>query len=222
MVTSVLDEMAEYVNSDGTIQVSHANTSTAFSMCKNAPIIENYFAEASENLQTYFDRKKPRTDAVVGANVLACFYSFGRGQQLRRTLEMVHSVLLHRAYIQGTRYYSSPDIYLFFFGRLYQSSDDLHLKTTLGPLLKERTRERVGLSGSALDLAMRILTCDLLDINCGIDRHALLGLQCEDGGWEAGSLYRYGSTGINLGNRGVTIAMALKAIACLVNIPAAE
>ena len=222
MITSVLDEMAEYVNSDGTIQVSHAKASTAFSLCMNAPIITSHFAESSENLQTYFDRKKSRTDAVVGANVLACFYSFGRGQQLGRTLEMVHSVLLHRAYIQGTRYYSSPDVCLFFFGRLYQSSDDLHLKTTLGPLLKERTQERVGLSGSALDLAMRILTCHLLDINCGIDRHALLGLQCEDGGWEAGSLYRFGSTGINLGNRGVTIAMALKAIACLENIPAAE
>ena len=214
MVASVLDEMAEYVNSDGTIQVSHANSSNAFSLCKSAPIIKNHFAKASENLQTYFDRKKPRTDAVVGANVLACFYSFGRGQQLGCTLEMVHSVLLHRAYIQGTRYYSSPDVCLFFFGRLYQSSDDFHLKTTLGPLLKERTRERVGLSGSALDLAMRILTCDMLDLNCGIDRHALLGLQCEDGGWEAGSLYRYGSSGINFGNRGVATAMAIKAIVC--------
>ena len=222
MVTSVLDEMAEYVNSDGTIQVRHENASTTFSLCKNAPIMKNHFAKAPEILQTYFDRNKSRTDAVVGANVLACFYSFGRGQQLGRTLEMVHNVLLHRAYIQGTRYYSSPDVCLFYFGRLYQFSDDVRLKTTLGPLLKERTQERVGLSGSALDLAMRILTCDLLDINCGIDRRALLDLQCEDGGWKAGSLYRYGSTGVNLGNRGVTTAMALKAIACSEKCPGAE
>ena len=222
MVTSVLDEMEEYVNSDGTIQVSHANASTTFSQCKNAPIMERHSAKMAENLQTYFDRKKPRTDAVVGANVLACFYSFGRGQQLERTLEMVHKVLLHRAYIQGTRYYSSPDVCLFYFGRLYKSSDDVHLKTTLGPLLKERTQERVGLNGSALDLAMRILTCDLLDINCGVDRRALLDIQCEDGGWQAGSLYRYGSTGINLGNRGVTTAMALKAIACSEKFSGAE
>lgn len=183
---------------------------------------KDHFAKASENLQTYFDREKSRTDAVVGANVLACCYSFGRGQQPERTLEKVYSVLLHRAYIQGTRYYSSPDVCLFYFGRLYQSSDDVHLTTRVGPLLKERTQERVGLSGSALDLAMRILTCDLLDIDCGRDRRALIDLQCEDGSWKAGSMYRFGSTGVNVGNRGVTTAMALKAIACLENMSGAE
>ena len=165
-----------------------------------------------ENLQTYFDRNKPRTDPVVSANVLACFYSFGRGQQLGHTLEFIHSVLLHRTYIQGTHYYPSPDCCLFFFGRLLQSSNDVHLKTSLGPLLKERTQERVGQSGSALDLAMRILTCSSLDLDCDIDHHSLLELQCEDGGWEGGWLYRYGSTGVNIGNKGVTTALAIKAI----------
>ena len=40
VVTSVLDEMVEYVNSDGTIQVSHENASNTFSLCKTAPIIK--------------------------------------------------------------------------------------------------------------------------------------------------------------------------------------
>lgn len=34
VITSVLDEMLEYVNSDGTIQVSHANASDTFNLCK--------------------------------------------------------------------------------------------------------------------------------------------------------------------------------------------
>ena len=38
VVTSILDEMVEYVNSDGTIQVSHANASNTFSLCKTATI----------------------------------------------------------------------------------------------------------------------------------------------------------------------------------------
>lgn len=76
--------------------------------------------------------------------MLACFYSFGRGHQLGHTLQLVQSVLLHRTYIQGTRYYPSPDCCLFFFGRLLQSSQDVHLKATLGSLLKERMQERVG------------------------------------------------------------------------------
>ena len=145
--------------------------------------------------------------------MLACFYSFGRGEQLGHTLQMIHSVLLDRTYIQGTHYYPSPDCCLFYFGRLLQSSDDVHLQAMLGPLLKERMQERVGQSGNALDLATRILTCSSLDLNCDIDRRALLDLQCEDGGWNAGWMYTYGSTGMKIGNRGVTTAMAVKAIA---------
>lgn len=174
---------------------------------------ENTSLKRYENLQTYFDRKKLRTDAVVSANVLACFYSFGRGHQLEHTLQLIHSVLLHSTYIQGTRYYPSPDCCLYFFGRLFHSSNDSHLKATLSSLLKERVQERVGQSGSALDLAMRILTCSSLNLDCGMDRRALLDLQCEDGGWKAGWMYRYGSTGVKLGNRGVTTAMAIKALA---------
>ena len=145
--------------------------------------------------------------------MLACFYTFGRGRQLELTLQLIHSVLLQRTYIHGTRYYPSPDCCLFFFGRLLQSSDDVHLKATLGPVLKERIQERVGQTGGALDLAMRILTCSTLDLNCDIDRHTLLDLQREDGSWEVGWLYAYGSTGVKLGNHGVTTAMAIKALA---------
>jgi hypothetical protein len=82
----------------------------------------------------------------------------------------------------------------------------------LGPLLKLRVRERVGLGGSALDLAMRIITCAQMGIACSDDRHALLNLQCEDGSWEAGWMYQYGSTGLKIGNRCVTTAMAVAAI----------
>ena len=164
-------------------------------------------------MQAYFDRTKLRTDAVVSANVLACFYTFGRGQQLGLTLQLIHSVLLQRTYIQGTRYYPSPDCCLFFFGRLLQSSNDVQLRATLGPVLKERTQERVGHTGSALDLAMRILTCSALNLDCGIDRRTLLNLQREDGSWEVGWLYTYGSTGVKIGNHGVTTALAVKALA---------
>ena len=74
-------------------------------------------------------------------------------------------------------------------------------------------RDRVGQSGNALDLAMRVLACRALDIDCKVDRRTLVDLQREDGGWHAGWLYRYGSTGVQLGNTGVTTALAMKAIA---------
>ena len=166
------------------------------------------------DLQTYFDRQKLRSDAVVSANVLACFYTFryGHSRGLELTVQMVHDTLLHRDYLEGTHYYSSPDCCLFFFGRLLRCSDDDHLQTMLGPVLKERIQERVGQSGSALDLAMRILVCKWLDLSCGDDCHTLLSMQCEDGGWDGGWIYKYGSTGIQIGNRGVTTAMAIRAL----------
>lgn len=166
----------------------------------------------SSTQQTYFDRERNRVDPVVSANILACFYSYGRGHEHERTLQLVHSMLSDRSYVQGTRYYPSPDCCLGFIGRLLQSSSDAHLQTTLGALLKSRVRERLGLDGSALDLAMRIITCARVGVECEEDRHTLLGMQCEDGSWEAGWMYQYGTTGVKVGNRGVTTAMAVAAL----------
>ena len=78
--------------------------------------------------------------------------------------------------------------------------------------MKSRVQERLGQPGDALDLAMRVLACDSLDVSCNEDRNKLLDSQRDDGGWEEGHLYRYGSTGVGIGNRGVTTALALKAI----------
>ncbi|GAB1319343.1 Alpha-D-glucose-1-phosphate phosphatase [Madurella fahalii] len=162
--------------------------------------------------QTYFDRDRPRVDPVVSANILACFYSYNRGHEFERTLQLVHSMLKDCSYMQGTRYYPSPDCCLGFIGRLLRSSSDPHLQMTLGPLLKSQVRKRVGLGGNALDLALRIITCTQMGIACEADHRTLLNLQCEDGSWEPGWMYRYGSTGVRIGNRGVTTAMAVAAL----------
>lgn len=98
-------------------------------------------------------------------------------------------MLLDRSYIRGTRYYPSPDCCLGFIGRLLGSSNDTNLHETIGPLLKSRVRERLGLGASAMDLAMRILACATVRLPCEDDRRTLLGLQCENGSWEAGWMY---------------------------------
>lgn len=121
-------------------------------------------------------------------------------------------MLLDRSYLQGTRYYPSADCCLGFIGRLLRSSSDPHLQMTLGPLLKSRVRERVGAGGSALDLAMRIVTCAQMGVACHDDRRALLSMQHADGSWEPGWMYQYGSTGVKIGNRAVTTAMAVAAL----------
>ena len=60
---------------------------------------------------------------------------------------------------------------------------------------------------------MRALACQTLGIDSRVNVNALLRSQSNDGGWGPGSLSRYGTTGTLIGNRGVTTAFAIKAIA---------
>ncbi|KAG6820738.1 hypothetical protein H0H93_012384 [Arthromyces matolae] len=163
-------------------------------------------------IQTYFDHRRPRFDPIVCVNVLALFYTYGRGNELAKTLQWVHEVLQNRAYLDGTRYYETPECFLFFTSRLLASSGDQELHGMLKPLLKERVQERIGAEGDALALAMRILVTDFVGLRNEVDLRALLPLQCEDGGWENGWMYKYGSSGIRIGNRGLTTALAIKAV----------
>ncbi|KAG6857679.1 hypothetical protein H0H87_004095 [Tephrocybe sp. NHM501043] len=161
---------------------------------------------------TYFDHRRPRFDPIVCVNTLSLFYTYGRGDELHKTLQWVQEVLRNRAYLDGTRYYETPECFLFFTSRLLAGSGDQELHAALKPLLKERVQERIGAEGDALALAMRILVTDFVGIRNEVDLRALLPLQCEDGGWEIGWMYKYGSSGIRIGNRGLTTALAVKAI----------
>lgn len=145
-------------------------------------------------------------------NALSLFYAYGRGEQLRSTLTWVHEVLLNRAYLDGTRYYETAECFLYFMSRLLATSGDPDLHSLLKPLLKERVQERIGADGDSLALAMRILACDFVGIRDEVDLRTLLTLQCEDGGWEVGWMYKYGSSGISIGNRGLATALAIKAV----------
>ena len=114
--------------------------------------------------------------------------------------------------MQGTRYYSTPETFLYFFSRLCQSVNDPAVQRDLKALLVERIKERIGTSGDALCLAMRLLACKSVGISNRVDLNTLLSTQSEDGGWPAGWMYWYGSSGVEIGNRGVTTALAVKAI----------
>jgi len=112
-----------------------------------------------------------------------------------------------------------PNVSCFFASRLLDSSNDAELHYLLEPLLKERVQERIGAEGDALALAMRILACASVGVRDEVDLRTLLPLQCEDGGWEIGWVYKYGSSGIKIGNRGLTTALAVNAIEAVKRLP---
>ncbi|OCH89461.1 hypothetical protein OBBRIDRAFT_794242 [Obba rivulosa] len=160
---------------------------------------------------TYVDRTMPRLDPSVCCNVLHLFYSHGRGHQLPEALDFVANSLDNRAYIEGTRYYV-PDCFLWFVYRLLQATSDAGVHARLKELLRVRTMERVGSPGDPLAYAQRILVLSYFGIADEVDLRLLRALQCEDGGWEIGWIYKYGISGMLIGGRGWATAMAINAI----------
>ncbi|KAI0089935.1 HAD-like domain-containing protein [Irpex rosettiformis] len=163
-------------------------------------------------IEMYFDHNRRRTDAVVCLNALTLFYAQGRGSDLSITESWVFDVLKNRAYIDGTRYYALAECFLYLLSRLLKKAGDDKLRERFLPLLKEHLQERVGAPGNAVALAMRIVACAYVGIRDETDTRRLLTMQLEDGSWEAGTLYKYGKSGIGIGNAGFTTALALEAV----------
>jgi len=163
----------------------------------------------------YFDAEQPYTDAIASLNVLTLFYSHGRGHELANTLDWLLGLLEHRAHLDGTRFYETPECFLFFAARLLRIAHDAALHAQLAPLLRARILERAGFPGDALALAMRVLAGAAVDLRMERDLEALLPLQCEDGGWEPSWFYKLHASGDKIGNRGLTTALALNAVAAL-------
>lgn len=91
----------------------------------------------------------------------------------------------------------------------------------LMPAFKERVQERIGAEGDALALGMRILACAAAAVKNTIDRGTLLSMQCVDGGWETGWVYKLVVSKVRIGSRGLTTAIALAALSAPV-LPAAR
>ncbi|KAH8703758.1 HAD-like domain-containing protein [Talaromyces proteolyticus] len=170
------------------------------------------YIDKDGNVQTYFDKSRPRVDAVVALNVLTLFHRYGRGHELPDTMEWIYSVLLNRAYINGTRYYPNAECFLYSLTRLLRVSSDPTLKERVEAPLRKRVAERVGGAGDAYCLGMRVLACNYLGIDNHPDRQKLADMQQEDGGWEASCMYLIPGAKREVGNRGASTAFAVKAL----------
>lgn len=110
-----------------------------------------------------------RTDPIVSANILTAFYTLSSGSsgfssvsgsshhihrvievpRTRKTMAMLLEYLRKRKYLpRGTKYYSSPDVCLFFLGRLLDSipiseEEDDSCREKLRLLLTQRIHERL-------------------------------------------------------------------------------
>ncbi|KAJ5383495.1 HAD-superfamily hydrolase subfamily IA variant 3 [Penicillium concentricum] len=163
-------------------------------------------------LKFYLDTSRPRVDAVICLNILTLFCMYERGYQLPETLNWIYDILLNRAYMNGTRYYTTPEWFLYYMDRLLSRSNDQILRDRFEGLLRTRVIERIGAEGDALCLAMRLCVCNSLGIANRPDIDALTASQCKDGGWGPSLMYLIPGSSRRLGNRGVTTAFAVKAL----------
>ncbi|KAG9309523.1 HAD-like protein [Chiua virens] len=161
-------------------------------------------------IQTYFDVSRPRIDPIVCVNVLTFFYSNGRGSELNETFNWIYQVLKNRAYTDGTSYYYGADAFFYFLSRLVSVS--IYARQRMGPLFSKRIAEQFGTEGDALGLAMRIYAAAALDLCDSKDYERLVRMQEADGSWPMGWMYKYGASGILIGNTGLTTALAVSAI----------
>ncbi|KAL2397972.1 Drimenol cyclase drtB [Exophiala dermatitidis] len=172
------------------------------------------YTNADGIIMTYFDNKRPRVDPAVCVNALRLFYKFSRGDlpALQPSKDWVSDVLFHRAYLDGTYYYPTADVFLFLFSHLLNANPESDMYRRTASLLRERLQERIGANGDALELSMRVIACLNMGIKDEVDLRKIEASQQEDGGWEIGWLCQTGKTSLKIGNRGLTTALAVKAI----------
>ncbi len=168
------------------------------------------FVDSEGILQGYLSDDKVRVDILMCVNGLALFNEYGRGHQLAATEEWIFKVLNTRAFRDGTHYYPSPDIFLYYVSRLLRKAPNL--RERFGPVLRDCVLERMEADGDALALASRLIAA----ARCGVrDDHnlaKLLALQKEDGSWEAGVVYRFIRVSGVAWHQGLTVSLAVLAI----------
>ena len=196
-----MDEMLEYRDSDGIIQVYFDHS---------RPRIGDYFFLYGKVRIISYLTFIYAEDPICCVNVLALFYKHGRGHELQETFDWVTMVLKNRAYTAGTYYYVSGDLFLFFLSRLLEITSEVRQR--LGPMLQERVQERFGVEADSLSLAARILAAVAVDILDHRDLETLLSMQCKDGSWGDSWFFKTPRNGVRIRNDGVTTALAVHAI----------
>jgi hypothetical protein len=168
-------------------------------------------------VETYFDPTGERAgiiDPVVCVNVLYLAHQLGRERELVATLDYVHQTIVDGSYLAGTRYYHSPDTFLYFAARLVRQFPQVHW--VLFRPLRAALRDRQATTSHPLDLAQRVIAANWLGLPLGLDgadeSRELVESQELDGCWPSDSMFRYGRKQIYFGSRALTSAFAIRAL----------
>lgn len=175
-------------------------------------ILDSILAHRDDNeiIRVWLSKERVNhSDHVVGANALYFANLLDRGDELRKTEDWLITILDSRQYLEGSRYYPSPDSFLYLLGRLIKFPA---LEEKLKIKLEEHLQQRIGKTEYPLDLAMRVVLADSLGVKNDGERQKLLKLQNQDGSWPADALYRQGKKAVFYSNKSLPTAFALRAL----------
>jgi hypothetical protein len=165
-------------------------------------------------VETYFDPSGERSgvvDAVVCCNALYLAHQMQRANEMQASLDYVHRVLVDESYLEGTRYYPSPETFLYFLGRLLHAFPEIQHRFV--EPLRFALRQRLRTSADPIDLAQRVLLCAWFAVDDQGDAQHLFELRQSDGTWPIDSLFRYGRRNIYFGSQALATAFATAALA---------
>ncbi|KAK4461704.1 putative phosphatase [Cladorrhinum samala] len=209
-----------------TTSIAYVTVPQAYLQRLAAPsvIAEIMFAHRDSDglMETYFGTHRPRVSPEVCVNIFRFLNKFGDAvglpsldvsdARIAPSKELIINTLAYRAVLYGSRFYTEPEAFLYFVSMLYCECKEnspqfaAELKMHLEPALMERLHVQT----NPLALAMRIRSCQLMNVKeqfVQSDLESLLEMQQADGGWPAGHFCRTGRSGLNIGSRGLTTAL---------------
>ena len=125
-------------------------------------VMDKMLSNVNQNgiIKVYFNESTTVIDPVSCVNDIQLFFRHGRGDQAQKSMNWITDVLIHQAYVDGTKRYVHPDCFLYFLSCLCASKErDIQLNLQLREALEVCLRERIGLAGDSLDIAIRTLVC---------------------------------------------------------------
>ncbi len=162
-------------------------------------------------IQVYFEpcSKENQIDHASAVNILTFLNLIGKGKQAQKTEDWVLEQLETNEYSKGSRYYHSPDTFLYFLGRMVEQCPNM--KDRFREPLKKAVQSRVGMTEASIEMAMRSTTLTRLGEK-PTELNKLLEMQKEDGGWDSNSIYHYGGKVGYFGSRAITTTFVVEAI----------
>jgi hypothetical protein len=186
----------------------------AFPMNENQKIAKKIIENQKNNqIQVYFIpeefNRENRFDEVALCNISYFLIQVGFEDEAEKQLPIIRDFFTSKKYLNGSRYYFSPETAIYFASRLIEfpkGNEQLH------STLENSLKERIGKTDFPLDLAMRVTSAYRLGLNNDADFQKLISIQNSDGSFPADAIYKYGSKEEYFGSKEISTAFSIEAL----------